>query len=291
MNIDIHFNLKTKIILLLVCITTIVFCSFKFFECLNIQKALNSNTEYNQTWLKISDNLDKEKRSNFSNYLNNNLNLTYGENVLVSIPTNNKMVVYSIFKTESNNIIDMIKSLSSSQINFRTNKNGEKWHPTNFSIEDIKEANVTTSQGYWAIELKLTKKGTKKFADLTKSIIGEHLGIFHDNILLTAPIVREEIKSGTILISNDGGISNNEALNIVSSINSSNLSYKTISVDRFNILTLCASIILIITALSILVLLTISTIQGFLNKFKCKKCGYTNKIGQKFCSKCGEKLK
>ena len=195
------------------------------------------------------------------------------------------MVVYSIFKTESNNIIDMIKSLSSSQINFRTNKNGEKWHPTNFSIEDIKEANVTTSQGYWAIELKLTKKGTKKFADLTKSIIGEHLGIFHDNILLTAPIVREEIKSGTILISN------NEALNIVSSINSSNLSYKTISVDRFNILTLCASIILIITALSILVLLTISTIQGFLNKFKCKKCGYTNKINQKFCSKCGEKLK
>jgi preprotein translocase subunit SecD len=52
-----------------------------------------------------------------------------------------------------------------------------------------------------SILITLTDEGTKKFADLTKEMVGKRLAITANNRLLSAPVVQQPITEGTLQIS------------------------------------------------------------------------------------------
>lgn len=67
----------------------------------------------------------------------------------------------------------------------------------------LKKAQVTFSQNSLgpSILVEFNSEGSKLFAELTKQNIGKALGIFLDDVLLSAPVVRDEISDGQAEIS------------------------------------------------------------------------------------------
>lgn len=59
------------------------------------------------------------------------------------------------------------------------------------SAEDVR-----TDYGPLSVRFKLNGAGTKRFADLTRRVLGKLLGIFLDGHLLSSPVVREPILNG-----------------------------------------------------------------------------------------------
>lgn len=59
------------------------------------------------------------------------------------------------------------------------------------------------------VAVKFTDEGSQLFADITRSNVGERLGIFLDGELISAPVINEAITGGTAIIS--GGFSPEEA--------------------------------------------------------------------------------
>lgn len=59
------------------------------------------------------------------------------------------------------------------------------------------------------VSVKFTTEGAELFADITRSNVGEQLGIFLDGELLSAPVINEAITGGTAVIS--GGFTPDEA--------------------------------------------------------------------------------
>lgn len=59
------------------------------------------------------------------------------------------------------------------------------------------------------VAVKFTDEGSQLFADITRSHVGERLGIFLDGELISAPVINEAITGGTAVIS--GGFSPEEA--------------------------------------------------------------------------------
>ncbi len=66
------------------------------------------------------------------------------------------------------------------------------------------------------IELVFTPTGAKRLEEATEHSIGKPLCLLHNGRLLNAPIVREKISSGVLIIS--GGFSEDEAKSLISSI-------------------------------------------------------------------------
>ena len=79
--------------------------------------------------------------------------------------------------------------------------------------EDVIDASVTTSDENPAVTLRFSESGAKKFADITGSNIGRHLGMVVDGILLSAPVIRDTIAGGRAVITGD--LSDREAQRIV----------------------------------------------------------------------------
>ena len=67
------------------------------------------------------------------------------------------------------------------------------------------------------ISIEFDKQGGDLFAELTKEHIGKRIGIYLDNQLLSAPVVREEIKDGRAEISGDFTVE--EARTLVRNLN------------------------------------------------------------------------
>lgn len=83
----------------------------------------------------------------------------------------------------------------------------------------LQSANVgTDSFGHPIIEIRFSKSGTARFADVTRENIGRQLGIVIDGTLYSAPSIRSAITGGKAQIS--GSFSRAEAQELAKKLNS-----------------------------------------------------------------------
>ena len=98
----------------------------------------------------------------------------------------------------------------------------EQWVPTGLSGNDLQSANLSTNSqnGQWVVDLAFNDKGTKKFSDLTKRLVGKQMEIFFNGELQSAPVIREPINGGRAQISGgDSGFAYEDAKKMVDLLN------------------------------------------------------------------------
>lgn len=102
-------------------------------------------------------------------------------------------------------------------------KNGvEEWQATGLTGKDLTSANLSTNSqnGQWVVDLEFNGEGTKKFATLTKNMVGQQMAIFFNGELQSAPVIREPITGGRAQISGgDNGFAYEEAKKMVDLLN------------------------------------------------------------------------
>ncbi|MCQ2754426.1 MAG: protein translocase subunit SecD, partial [bacterium] len=91
------------------------------------------------------------------------------------------------------------------ELDFRkpVNKNGvETWETTGLTGKDLVKATIGSdlTTGY-TVDLEFNAAGTKKFADLTRKMVGQQMAIFFNGELQSAPVIREAITGGRAQIS------------------------------------------------------------------------------------------
>ena len=76
------------------------------------------------------------------------------------------------------------------------------WESTGLSGQDLSHSSLSTDQsGQWVVSLEFNDAGAKKFADLTKALVGQQMAIFFDGEIQSAPVIREAIYGGKAQIS------------------------------------------------------------------------------------------
>lgn len=98
----------------------------------------------------------------------------------------------------------------------------ETWEATGLTGKDLTSANLSTNSqnGQWVVDLTFNNEGTKKFADLTKKMVGQQMAIFFNGELQSAPVIREPITGGKAQISGgDSGFAYEEAKKMVDLLN------------------------------------------------------------------------
>ena len=98
----------------------------------------------------------------------------------------------------------------------------QEWKPTGLTGKDLKHASVSTSNtGEWVVSLEFNAEGSRKFAELTKRLVGQQMAIFFNGKLQSAPRINEEIAGGHAQITGgaDGGFPYEEAKNMVDFLN------------------------------------------------------------------------
>ena len=102
-------------------------------------------------------------------------------------------------------------------------KNGEtEWVATGLTGKDLTRANLSSNaqNGQWVVDLEFNGEGTRKFAELTKKLVGQPMAIFFNGELQSAPVIREPITGGRAQISGgEGGFSVEEAKKMVDLLN------------------------------------------------------------------------
>lgn len=106
---------------------------------------------------------------------------------------------------------------------------------TGLSGKHIKKASVTFDQqnGQPQVALVFSSEGSKLFADITKRNVGKQVAIVIDNMLLSAPVVQQEILDGNAVIT--GSFTVDEAKRLAISINSGALPLTVRLVEQKNI--------------------------------------------------------
>lgn len=100
--------------------------------------------------------------------------------------------------------------------------NGEQiWIETGLTGQDLAKSTLSTdSTGQWVVSLEFNGAGSKKFADLTRDLVGQQMAIFFDGELQSAPVIREPIYGGKAQISGgDSGFEYSEAERMVNLLN------------------------------------------------------------------------
>ena len=102
-------------------------------------------------------------------------------------------------------------------------KNGtEVWESTGLTGKDLNRSSLSTNSqnGQWVVDLEFNAEGTKKFATLTKAMVGQQMAIFFNGELQSAPVIREPITGGRAQISGgEGGFVHAEAKTMVDLLN------------------------------------------------------------------------
>lgn len=96
------------------------------------------------------------------------------------------------------------------------------WISTGLSGKDLSKSllNTNSSNGEWVVDLEFNDKGTRKFADLTKELVGKPMAIFFNGELQSAPVIREPILAGRAQISGgENGFQYEEAKKMVDLLN------------------------------------------------------------------------
>lgn len=102
------------------------------------------------------------------------------------------------------------------------NKDGvTEWVATGLTGQDLAKSTLTTdSVGHWVVSLEFKSEGSRKFADLTKELVGKPMAIFFNGDLVSAPNVNEAIYGGKAQISGgDSGFAYEEAERMVNLLN------------------------------------------------------------------------
>lgn len=75
--------------------------------------------------------------------------------------------------------------------------------PVGITGKDLKRAQLaySTQTGEPEVAIEFTSEGAKKFSEVTKKLIGKPLAIFLDDLIISAPIVNNEIIDGNAVIS------------------------------------------------------------------------------------------
>ncbi len=111
------------------------------------------------------------------------------------------------------------------KLEFKEQKKGfrgdDVWVSTGLSGKDLKKATVGTDTAtQWVVLIEFNAVGTKKFADLTKRLVGKPMAIFFDEELISDPVIREPILGGSAQISGgSGGFKVSEAKEMVDLLN------------------------------------------------------------------------
>ncbi len=73
---------------------------------------------------------------------------------------------------------------------------------TGLTGKDVKKANVVFDQqnGKPQVALSFSNKGAKIFSDVSKRNVGKPVGIYIDELLISAPVVQQEITDGNAVI-------------------------------------------------------------------------------------------
>lgn len=97
----------------------------------------------------------------------------------------------------------------------------EIWVPTGLTGKDLKKALVSNSRsGEWVVSLEFNIEGSKKFAKLTRELVGKQMAIFFNGKIQSAPVINEEIVGGHAQISGgEGGFKYQEVKNMVDLLN------------------------------------------------------------------------
>lgn len=98
----------------------------------------------------------------------------------------------------------------------------EEWAPTGLTGKDLTNANLSTNSqnGQWVVDLEFNSTGAKKFADLTRKMVGQQMAIFFNGELQSAPVINEPITGGRAQISGgDSGFAYEEAKKMVDLLN------------------------------------------------------------------------
>lgn len=97
-----------------------------------------------------------------------------------------------------------------------------EWVSTGLTGKDLSKANLSTnaSNGQWVVDLEFNATGTRKFAKLTRELVGKPMAIFFNGELQSAPVIREPIMEGRAQISGgDNGFQYEEAKKMVDLLN------------------------------------------------------------------------
>lgn len=97
-----------------------------------------------------------------------------------------------------------------------------EWVSTGLTGKDLSKADLSTnsSNGQWVVGLEFNAAGTRKFAKLTRELIGRPMAIFFNGELQSAPVIREAIMEGRAQISGgDNGFQYEEAKKMVDLLN------------------------------------------------------------------------
>lgn len=104
-----------------------------------------------------------------------------------------------------------------------TDKEGNRiWLDADLTGRDLTKSQLTTDQaGQWVVSLEFNSEGSKKFAELTKELVGQEMAIFFNGDLQSAPRVNEPIYGGHAQITGggDSGFSMEEAQEMVNLLN------------------------------------------------------------------------
>ncbi len=106
---------------------------------------------------------------------------------------------------------------------------------TGLTGKGVKKANVTfdSQSGKPEVALSFNSNGAKQFADITTRNVGKPVGIFIDNMLISAPVVQQPITDGNAVIT--GNFTTDEAKQLAVAINSGALPLPIRLVEQHNI--------------------------------------------------------
>ena len=96
------------------------------------------------------------------------------------------------------------------------------WESTGLTGKDLKKALVGSApgSGEWIVSIEFNQEGAKKFAHLTRDLVGQQMAIFFNGELKSAPRVNEEITGGHAQITGgDGGFEYQEVKDMVDLLN------------------------------------------------------------------------
>lgn len=98
----------------------------------------------------------------------------------------------------------------------------EYWVSSGVTGKDLAKANLTTNSqnGQWVVGLEFNSEGAKKFADLTRELVGKPMAIFFNGELQSAPTVNEPITGGSgVITGGSNGFAYDEAKKMVDLLN------------------------------------------------------------------------
>ena len=103
----------------------------------------------------------------------------------------------------------------------KDSKGNQIWVSTGLTGQDLTKSTLTTDpSGQWVVSLDFNDVGTKKFAELTRALVGQQMAIFFDGELQSAPVIREAITGGRAQISGgNSGFEYAEAERMVNLLN------------------------------------------------------------------------